>query len=534
MKTNTPLPSTLLDSTISNVLILVLVALFVFFCQVPADATSASGGSITQDSNFVYHAYYSNGTFTVSSGGKIDVLVVAGGGGGGARGDKGGGGGGAGGLTYQTGVSVSPGVIDVTVGVGGGGGAGTRGNNGSNSVFSNFVAIGGGGGAYGPPGNGSILHSGLSGGSGGGASEGGVRGPGTLGQGFRGGDQLDIGSRAGGGGGAGGVGQNGNNDTASAGGGIGLLIGISGNPTWYAGGGAGGDNWNGGGGSTIGGGAGGGGGSGVAGLPNTGGGGGGGLVGHPSGGTGGSGLVLIRYVQCPTIPLSPTTLSNMTVGVAYNQTITASGGAAPYSFAITGGSLPDGLSFTNNGQMSGSPTTNGAYSFIITATDTNGCTGSQPYSFNVVMLPPNILVSPTSQTTPSGAGVTLVVAAEGTAPLSYQWRLNGTNVSGATSASYTIPAASYLDAGYYDVVVSNAAGFAVSAAASLALVDIRMYAGISVYGPLSANYSLQNINALSGTNWNVLTNVALPSQPYIYIDYNSSTNPGQFYRAVPQ
>jgi hypothetical protein len=34
--------------------------------------------------------------------------------------------------------------------------------------------------------------------------------------------------------------------------------------------------------------------------------------------------------------------------------------------------------------------------------------------------------------------------------------------------------------------------------------------------------------------WTTRTNVALPSQPYIYIDYNSATNPQQFYEAVPQ
>jgi hypothetical protein len=51
--------------------------------------------------------------------------------------------------------------------------------------------------------------------------------------------------------------------------------------------------------------------------------------------------------------------------------------------------------------------------------------------------------------------------------LSYQWRKDGTAVSGATSASYAIGAAATTDAGSYDVVVSNTAGSVTSSAATL-------------------------------------------------------------------
>ncbi len=46
---------------------------------------------------------------------------------------------------------------------------------------------------------------------------------------------------------------------------------------------------------------------------------------------------------CPTITLSPATLPNGAVAVAYSQTISASGGDAPHTFALTSGSLPGGL-----------------------------------------------------------------------------------------------------------------------------------------------------------------------------------------------
>ena len=59
------------------------------------------------------------------------------------------------------------------------------------------------------------------------------------------------------------------------------------------------------------------------------------------------------------------------------------------------------------------------------------------------------------------------MAATGTAPLSYQWRKNGTNLSGGTSSTYTITSAQTTDAGSYSVVVSNSAGSVTSGSASL-------------------------------------------------------------------
>jgi hypothetical protein len=68
------------------------------------------------------------------------------------------------------------------------------------------------------------------------------------------------------------------------------------------------------------------------------------------------------------------------VGVLYHQTISASNGAAPYSFAVTSGALPPGLTLSSAGSLSGASTTIGSFSFIVEATDANGSTGSQSYT----------------------------------------------------------------------------------------------------------------------------------------------------------
>jgi len=65
--------------------------------------------------------------------------------------------------------------------------------------------------------------------------------------------------------------------------------------------------------------------------------------------------------------------------------------------------------------------------------------------------------------------------------------------------------------------------------------SIKLFAGIILNnGQIGSNYLIQATANLSTSNWTTLTNVTLPSNPYIYIDYSSYTNSQQFYRAVPQ
>jgi len=122
--------------------------------------------------------------------------------------------------------------------------------------------------------------------------------------------------------------------------------------------------------------------------------------------------------------------------------------------------------------------------------------------------------------------------------LSYQWQFDGTNINSATGASLTITNVSVANTGVYTVIVNNAAGSVTSTSVTLAIasVGIKLLGGVAdviVSGPLDSNYVIQATSNLLGS-WTTLTNVSLPTQPYIYIDYSSPTNPRQFYRAVPQ
>jgi hypothetical protein len=88
-------------------------------------------------------------------------------------------------------------------------------------------------------------------------------------------------------------------------------------------------------------------------------------------------------VICPTIALAPTTLPNGAVGVAYNQTLTASGGTAPYVFTVPIGAPPAGIALSNAGVLGGTPTTAGAPAFTVRATDTNTCFAERPYTLTI-------------------------------------------------------------------------------------------------------------------------------------------------------
>ena len=96
----------------------------------------------------------------------------------------------------------------------------------------------------------------------------------------------------------------------------------------------------------------------------------------------------------PGVAVGPASLPATTVGVAYNQSITAIGGNGTYTFSVSAGALPAGLALNaSTGGLSGTATANGTFNFTITATDGLGATGSRAYS-----LPINaaIAVSPLS------------------------------------------------------------------------------------------------------------------------------------------
>jgi len=97
---------------------------------------------------------------------------------------------------------------------------------------------------------------------------------------------------------------------------------------------------------------------------------------------------------CPTITLLPTTLPAGVVGTAYSQTIVGSGGIGPYTFTVTAGTLPAGMTLTAAGVLSGTPTAEGTSVVTIQGTDANGCFASLIFTIVIAPAPPPPPVCP--------------------------------------------------------------------------------------------------------------------------------------------
>lgn len=125
-----------------------------------------------------------------------------------------------------------------------------------------------------------------------------------------------------------------------------------------------------------------------------------------------------------TLSVTTTTLPSGGVGVFYSQQLNASGGVTPYSWALTSGTLPAGLSLSLDGLISGNPTTAATTSgLVFTVTDAGGNTAVSG-SLSITVNASGLLVSTTS----------LPPAIVGQA---YSFTLAAANASGSTTWTET-------------------------------------------------------------------------------------------------
>jgi hypothetical protein len=167
----------------------------------------------------------------------------------------------------------------------------------------------------------------------------------------------------------------------------------------------------------------------------------------------------------PTITTQPANIS-VTAGATAAFTVVPAGTAPlTYQWRKAGVNISGATaaSYTTPATVVGD---NGAL-FSVVITNSAGTVTSANATLTVNTLP-TITTQPISQTVTVGATATFNVVATGTAPLTYQWRKNAVNITGATLASYTTPATVAGDNGaLFSVVVSNVAGTVTSANATL-------------------------------------------------------------------
>ncbi|MBI1761100.1 MAG: putative Ig domain-containing protein [Acidobacteria bacterium] len=88
-------------------------------------------------------------------------------------------------------------------------------------------------------------------------------------------------------------------------------------------------------------------------------------------------------ITCPAVTVNPATLAPRYFGLPYTQNFSATGGTGPYSFAISTGALPAGLSLSPAGVLTGAAFALGTFTFNVRATDANGCQGARAYTLTL-------------------------------------------------------------------------------------------------------------------------------------------------------
>ena len=180
-----------------------------------------------------------------------------------------------------------------------------------------------------------------------------------------------------------------------------------------------------------------------------------------------SSKAILRVITAPTVSTQPSS-QTVTAGQTASFSVTASG-TAPFTYQWRkNGSNISGATSSSYTTPVTSSADNGALYSVVVGNNAGTVTSSNATLTVAVVL---ITTQPASQTVNAGQTASFGVAASGTGTLSYQWTKNGTNISGATSSSYTTPATSSADHGaVYAVNISNAYGTVTSSNATLTVI----------------------------------------------------------------
>ena len=177
-----------------------------------------------------------------------------------------------------------------------------------------------------------------------------------------------------------------------------------------------------------------------------------------------------------TLTVNPDPVAPSITAQPASQTISA-GQTATFSVTAAG-TAPLSYQWQRNGAgisgaTSSSYTTpaetasdNGAQFSVVVSNTAGNLTSNA--AILTVNSPPAVTAQPVNQTVAVGQSATFSVTATGTAPLAYQWRRNGANISGAIASTYTTPATTATDNGaQFTAVITNVAGTVTSSIATL-------------------------------------------------------------------
>jgi hypothetical protein len=205
----------------------------------------------------------------------------------------------------------------------------------------------------------------------------------------------------------------------------------------------------------------------------------------------------------PTITTQPASAKIIT-GQSATFNVAATGTSPiTYQWKKNGAPLSGATSSTYTTPAVTMTDNNAQFSVAVSNPAGNANSNAAVLTITAAAVAPAITTQPASQTVVAGKTASFSVGASGTAPMTYQWKKNGTAISGATAATYTTPAETTADnSAQFTVAVSNSAGSASSNAAILTVNASTLLLNSSV-----SSLSFGSVNVSStGTKTVTLTN----------------------------
>ena len=176
-------------------------------------------------------------------------------------------------------------------------------------------------------------------------------------------------------------------------------------------------------------------------------------------------------VVTPAAPAITTQPLAQVVAVGQTATFSVVASGSPtlsYQWTLNGANIAGATGSSYTTPVLGLSDSGGTLQVLVSNPVTTVASAKAQLTVNAAVAP-GIQTQPQSLSVPENQPASFSVVANGTQPLTYQWQKNGAAIAGANGTSYSIAAVQASDAANYSVVVTNTAGSATSANATLSL-----------------------------------------------------------------
>jgi Bacterial Ig domain/Putative Ig domain/Immunoglobulin domain/Right handed beta helix region len=240
------------------------------------------------------------------------------------------------------------------------------------------------------------------------------------------------------------------------------------------------------------------------------------LISNTAGSLTSNAATLTVNAASPNLQITSAQLPGATLSVAYKTALVATGGTTPYTWSLASPTLPNGLSLSSAGVISGTPTSAGSFPFAVQVADAASHTASSNLSINVASPAPSLAItSPANGATVSGS-ISVSGTASDTAPISsVQLSVDSgsySNASGTTSWSFTLNTAS-LSNGSHSLTakLTDAAGLsATSAPLNITVSNGSTAPDCTLFASPSGNDSNSGSSASAPKTFNGAANATSP------------------------